>query len=250
MLTLGQDKQIKTYPVATNRLFLVTKCVLGRRVFVNCAGFIKFDVDSISKEIDEDDEDKESSQALKDESKYTEILDSTRIHPETYEWARKMAVDALDIEENENEANANTALKEILENPKRLKDLDLDAFAAELERTGNGKKNLTLYDIRKELMCRYKDKRTEFYPLSDEEKFYSFIKETPYSFYPGKLVTCRCVGIARRRPNKEQLDEANPVKDDDTCMWQCSFCKRNDFSELGQVWSHFDTGECPGPPVG
>ena len=161
----------------------------------------------------------ESSQVLKDESKYTEILDSTRIHPETYEWARKMAIDALDIEENESEANANTALREILDNPRRLRDLDLDAFAAELERTGNGKKNLTLYDIRKELMNRYQDKRTDFCSLSDEEKFYTLIKETPCSFYPGKLITCRCIGIARRRPTKEQLDEAQPVKDDDTCMW-------------------------------
>jgi hypothetical protein len=239
--TLTQDKQISTYPVAVNRLFLVTKCTLGRRVFINCAGFIKFDVDSICKEVDENEN---------DESKYTEILDSTRIHPETYDWARKMAVDALDIEETENETNHNLALKEILENPKKLKDLDLDAFAAELIRTGHGVKNLTLYDIRKELMFRYKDLRSDFITLSNEEKFYSLIKETPQSFHVGKLVLCRCVGIARRRPNKEQLDEANPIKDDNTCMWQCSFCKRNDFNELSQIWSHFDTGECPGPPVG
>ncbi len=252
MSTLSQDKQIKTYPVATNRLFLVTKCTLGRRVFINCAGFIKFDVDSITKEIDEEeDQDKESSQQNEDETKYTEILDSTRIHPETYEWARKMAVDALDIEETtENEANANSALKEILENPKKLKDLDLDAFAAELIRTGHGLKNLTLYDIRKELMFRYKDERQSFMSMNDEDKFYALIKETPLTFHVGRLVQCRCIGIARRKPQKEQLDEANPVKDDNTCMWQCSFCKRNDFSELSQVWAHFDTSECPGPPVG
>ena len=30
---------------------------------------------------------------------YIEVLDSTRVHPETYEWARKMAVDALEIED-------------------------------------------------------------------------------------------------------------------------------------------------------
>ena len=30
---------------------------------------------------------------------YIEILDSTRVHPETYEWARKMAVDALEYDE-------------------------------------------------------------------------------------------------------------------------------------------------------
>ena len=30
---------------------------------------------------------------------YIEVLDSTRIHPENYEWARKMAVDALEYDE-------------------------------------------------------------------------------------------------------------------------------------------------------
>ena len=30
---------------------------------------------------------------------YIEVLDSTRVHPETYEWARKMAVDALEYDE-------------------------------------------------------------------------------------------------------------------------------------------------------
>jgi len=89
MSELPPDKQTKTYPVATNRLFLVTKCTLGRRVFINCAGFIRFDVDNISKEIDEDEDN--------DYEKNTEILDSTRIHPEHYEWARKMAIDALAI---------------------------------------------------------------------------------------------------------------------------------------------------------
>jgi len=126
----------------------------------------------------------------------------------------------------------------------------LDAFAEELIRTGHGIKNETLNDIRDELTFRYKDLRKEFHLMSEEEKFYSLIKETPNTFHQGKLIMCRCVGIARRRPNKEQLEEANPIKDDNTCMWQCQFCKRNDFGELGQVWSNFDTGECPGPPVG
>ena len=30
---------------------------------------------------------------------YIEVLDGSRIHPETYEWARKMAVDALEYDE-------------------------------------------------------------------------------------------------------------------------------------------------------
>lgn len=65
---------------------------------------------------------------------YIEVLDSTRIHPETYEWARKMAVDALEYDESAEDANPAEALEEILDNPDKLKDLDLDAFAEELKR--------------------------------------------------------------------------------------------------------------------
>ena len=30
---------------------------------------------------------------------YIEVLDGSRVHPETYEWAKKMAVDALEYDE-------------------------------------------------------------------------------------------------------------------------------------------------------
>lgn len=117
---LPEEKSLATYPVVKNRLSLVTKCSLGRRVFINCAGFIKFDVDRIAKEIDEDEHAQDSQSNNDDEANYTEILDSTRIHPETYEWARKMAVDALDFdEENVENPSMTAAVKEILENPKR-----------------------------------------------------------------------------------------------------------------------------------
>lgn len=243
---LPHDKQLKTYPVVSNRLYLVTKCSLGRRVFINCAGFIKLDVDKISREIEEEEDESDRQ----DEANFTEPLDSTRIHLETYEWARKMAIDALDLDENSEAANSRTALKEILENPRRLKDLDLDAFANELMRTGHGNKRTTLYDIRQELIYRYRERRVPYSPMDNVQKFYCLIKETQNTFYKGKLVTCRVTGIVRRKPNKEQLEQANPLKDDNTCLWSCSFCKRNDFSELGKVWAHFDNGECPGPPVG
>ncbi len=243
MSRLGSDKQIKTYPVAVSRVFLVTKCDVGRRVLINSAGFIKFDVDKISKEIEEDEDDNDKEDV--------ELLDSTRIHPEHYEWARKMAIDALDFDDNNDSANSQSALKEILyENPKRLKDLDLDAFAAELIRTGYGNKTTTLYDIRTELSSRYRDRRIPFQPMNSEMRFLSLTKESQNTFYVGKLIMCKVNGIARKRPNKEQLDEANPFKDDNTCMWVCSFCKRNDFNDLSKVWSHFDSGECPGPPIG
>lgn len=101
-----------------NRTQLVTSCHMGPKVFINCSGFIKIDTNSLG----------DSTEA------YVEVLDGSRVHPETYEWARKMAVDALEYDDEE--ANPAGALEEILESPERLKDLDLDAFAVELERQG------------------------------------------------------------------------------------------------------------------
>lgn len=102
-----------------NRTQLVTSCHMGPKIFINCAGFIKIDTNSLG----------DSTEA------YVEVLDGSRVHPETYEWARKMAVDALEYDDEE--ANPAGALEEILDAPERLKDLDLDAFAEELERQVN-----------------------------------------------------------------------------------------------------------------
>lgn len=63
-----------------NRSQLVTVCEMGLQVFLNCAGFIRI----------------EPSEANDD--RY-EVLDGTRIHPETYDWPRKMAVDSADDNE-------------------------------------------------------------------------------------------------------------------------------------------------------
>ena len=66
-----------------NRSQLVTIAGLGPKVFLNCSGFIKIDTASISETT----------------SNYIEVLDGSRVHPETYEWAKKMAVDALEYDE-------------------------------------------------------------------------------------------------------------------------------------------------------
>lgn len=217
-----------------SRTQLVTVCHMGPKVFINCAGFIKIDTTSFEN----------STNA------YVEVLDGSRVHPEAYEWARKMAVDALEYDDVTEDVNPAEALEEILENPEKLRDLDLDAFAVELERQGYGNKSITLYDIRAELNHRYKDLRTPFRPPNPEETFNMLTKETPQTFYIGKMVTCQVVGIARRKPHGQQLDQANPIRNDDTGLWQCPFCLKNDFPELSEVWNHFDAGSCPGQSMG
>ncbi|XP_015115657.1 transcription elongation factor SPT6 isoform X1 [Diachasma alloeum] len=215
-----------------NRTQLVTACHMGPKVFINCAGFIKIDTNSLG----------DSTEA------YVEVLDGSRVHPETYEWARKMAVDALEYDDED--ANPAGAVDEILESPERLKDLDLDAFAEELERQGFGNKCVTLYDIRAELNCRYKDLRTPYQSPSPEKLFDILTKETPETFYIGKRIEAIVTGISRRKPQGEQLDQANPVRNDETGLWQCPFCLKNDFPELSEVWNHFDAGACPGKATG
>jgi len=53
--------------------------------------------------------------------------------------------------------------------------------------------------------------------------------------YAGKLIICRVTGIAHRRPNKDLLEVANPVRNDETGLWQCPFCEKKDFPELSEV---------------
>uniref|UniRef100_A0A4D5R9G5 Transcription elongation factor SPT6 n=1 Tax=Scolopendra viridis TaxID=118503 RepID=A0A4D5R9G5_SCOVI len=217
-----------------NRTQLVTVCHMGPKVFINCAGFIKIDTNSLGDSTDA----------------YVEVLDGSRVHPETYEWARKMAVDALEYDDMAEDANPAGALEEILENPEKLKDLDLDAFAEELARQGYGNKSITLYDIRAELNHRYKDLRTAYRSANTEERFNMCTKETPETFFIGKLVLAKVIGIAHKKPQGEQLDQANPVRNDETGLWQCPFCLKNDFLEVSEVWNHFDAGSCPGQAMG
>ncbi|XP_068217415.1 transcription elongation factor SPT6 isoform X2 [Palaemon carinicauda] len=214
-----------------NRNQLVVNFHMGPKVFINCAGFIKIDTN-----------------ALGDSENYIEVLDSTRIHPEAYDWARKMAVDALEYEDEEGKPAE--ALEEILETPDRLSELDLEAFATELQNQGFGKKNTTLYDIRHELNYRYKDFRTPYQSPTADEVFNMLTKESPETFYVGKLVQVTVTNFLHRKPRGDQLDNANPVRNEDTGLWQCPFCMKNDFPELSEVWNHFDAGDCPGQAIG
>lgn len=215
-----------------NRTQLITACHMGPKIFINCSGFIKIDTNSLG----------DSTES------YVEVLDGSRVHPETYEWARKMAVDALEYDDED--ANPASALEEILESPEKLKDLDLDAFAEELERQGFGNKSITLYDIRAELNHRYKDLRTGYENPNPEEVFNMLTKETPETLYIGKLITANVVGISHKKPQGDQLDNAIPIKNEATGMWQCAFCGKNDFPDLSEVWAHFDAGACPGQATG
>uniref|UniRef100_A0A914QKC9 Uncharacterized protein n=1 Tax=Panagrolaimus davidi TaxID=227884 RepID=A0A914QKC9_9BILA len=162
---------------------------------MNCAGFIIVDPSRIE-----------------DSEVYIEVLDGSRVHPESYEVARKMAADALEVDESYNSVSA---VEEVLNDPSRLKVLDLDAFAIEMEHRGFGNKNITLYDIRAELSCRYKDLREPYRPPSPEEVFKMLSPESDKVFCVGKLIVGEVRGLQYgRKPQGDDIQPSPEQKED------------------------------------
>ncbi|CAD5223704.1 unnamed protein product [Bursaphelenchus okinawaensis] len=171
---------------------LVTLCSLGPTIFINSAGFIKIDIEKVRDTADD----------------YVEQLDGSRVHPETYEWARKMAMDALEYDETNDPANA---IDDVIQQPDRLKELDLDAFAEELARQGFGDKQVTLYDIRAELNNRYADLREQYQSLQGMDLFKILVLNPEY-YAEGKLVSGRVQRVQMKRgdPDRPELDPTDP----------------------------------------
>ncbi|CAI4228912.1 unnamed protein product [Auanema sp. JU1783] len=215
-----------------SRTKLVTLCKMGPKVFMNSSGFLKIDTEKVAERTDG----------------YVEVLDGSRVHPETYEWARKMAVDAIEADDN---TDPTAALEEILQTPDRLRDLDLDAFAEELKRQGFGEKKDTLYDIAAELNQRYKDNRPVFFPPSQEELF-SLLCNTKY-FSEGRRVLGTVIGVQYKKLSEEErMDESH--NRNSANMLVCKHCHTS-FHEMKELWTHTsnkDTrfGGCPGVPAG
>jgi transcription elongation factor SPT6 len=124
---------------------------------------------------------------------YVEPLDASRVHPEAYEWARKMAVDALEFDESEDGANPSDALQTILDSkdPKdaeKLEELDLEAFGAELERMDLGNKRITLDEIRRELRGRFCETRPNYRSPNDVKIFEMIVGESINEYRKGRLL--------------------------------------------------------------
>ena len=227
--------------ILENRSQLITICEIGPTVFLNCAAFIKIDICEIRD---------------KGTDSYIEDLDGSRVHPETYDWAKKMAVDALEYDDTTEDFDSTEAVQRILHNPEKLRELDLDAFALQLERENFGDKRATLYDIRNELEggC-FKDRRKTFQKLSKRDIF-DILFDNPITpqnqktFIKGKVVTCKVVNIDRKKPSQEQSTKISPERNELTGKWVCQFCKKSDFSEFSLVWKHCDEGSCPGQAIG
>ncbi|OLY81950.1 Transcription elongation factor spt6 [Smittium mucronatum] len=155
-----------------SRSDLIYRELVTRNVFVNCASFLRI------------------------WPSHTDILDSTRIHPEDYELARKMAADALDVEDDTNEfsdsdnegkysrkkKNREGPSKYVSEvirrSPEKLDELILSEYALELERRLGVPKLCCLQFIKHELQNPYEDHRLKFNSPELPSLFEMFSGET------------------------------------------------------------------------
>ena len=150
-------------------------------VYVNIAGFLKIKTD------------KEDMGMSNDEHGKHEALDSTRIHPENYILAKKIARDALDEEVSE---NMQDWVPKIMKDSHKLKDLDLEDYANHLS-TVKGKPNMihVLRFIENELTVPFEDPRKGKKELDNKDLFYKLCKENPLVFRPHCFVTVKIIKV-------------------------------------------------------
>ncbi|KAK7206919.1 transcription elongation factor spt6 [Myxozyma melibiosi] len=161
-----------------NRFELVSNEIAGKTIFMNCASFLVIPW-----------EEQESSGYRSLEE--TEILDSTRIHPEDYELARKMAADALELDEEdlvdlENQGGVVAQLMD--DDPEKLNELILEEYAEELLKNFKQHKRATLEMIKEELQRHYYEERHELKRLTEDQVFTMLTGETRESVAPGTVV--------------------------------------------------------------
>lgn len=161
---------------------------MGVKVWNNCASFVYIDFENADPDADP--------------------LDNTRVHPEDYDIARKMAADALELDEEdikaETDENGSGAIVRKLfreEQQDRVNDLILEEYAEQLEKNLNQRKRATLETIRAELQQPYEELRKQFVFLSTDDIFTMLTGETPESLTQGMVVP-----IAIKRVFEDHID--------------------------------------------
>ncbi|KAF6149458.1 hypothetical protein GIB67_016996 [Kingdonia uniflora] len=176
------QKSLVRHGVIISRKDLAT--YLKKKVFMNVVGFVRV----------------RHSGTATNGSYLMDLLDDTRIHPESYELAKRMAKDVHDADTNfgnEDDEAQEMAIEYVRENPSYLKNLNIDGYAESIEEYN--KKKETLRDIQMELLCGFRERRTPYSEFGPYEAFYMLCGETEDSLAQGRIVqaTVRTVQASR-----------------------------------------------------
>lgn len=164
------------------------KPAVGPKCWVNCSSFLY-----VVYEATEND---------------TDYLDNTRIHPEDYDIARKIAADALEFDEEdiktEVDQNGPAAVVRRLvadDQQDKVNDLLLEEYAEQLETKFGQKKRATLELIRAELQNPFEELRRNFDYLSSTEIFTMLTGETATSLQEHMIIP-----VSVKRTSSEHIE--------------------------------------------
>ncbi|OIW03224.1 hypothetical protein TanjilG_13018 [Lupinus angustifolius] len=158
---------------------------LEKKVFVNAVGFLRI----------------RRSGLAASSSEYIDLLDDTRIHPESYVIAQELAKDVYEEDgtgdANDDDDALDLAIEHVRERPSYLKNLDVVEYATAKEEQKKKqqqtvinllKKIETLHDIKSELIQGFQDRRKQYEEPSQDEEFYMISGETEETLAEGKIV--------------------------------------------------------------
>ncbi|KAF9075222.1 transcription elongation factor SPT6 [Rhodocollybia butyracea] len=179
-----------------NRNQFIKSGILTTKIFLNAAGFLR-----IIQEVD----DLKAKHRMDDEHA-PDPLDDTRIHPEDYELARKMATDALELDEedihDEHPSHVIGLIMQDSDSERKLSELSLDEFAVSLYNANQEMKRHTLNVIRDELLQPFAEQRSSFPPITSWQVLTMLTGETQKTLSVGLIVS---VLVFRTRPDKADV---------------------------------------------
>jgi transcription elongation factor SPT6 len=166
-----------------NRDQFIKGGILTTKIFLNAAGFLRISHEAgakIAKPRHADDD-------------VPDPLDDTRIHPEDYELARKMATDALEFDEedvhDEHPSHVVSLIMQDNDNEKKLSELNLDEFAISMYDANEDRKRHTLNVIREELLKPFAEQRAPFPVLKPWDVLTMLSGETHRTLRVGLIVS-------------------------------------------------------------
>ncbi|KIK57744.1 hypothetical protein GYMLUDRAFT_45913 [Collybiopsis luxurians FD-317 M1] len=175
-----------------NRNQFIKNGILTTKLFMNAAGFLR---------IAQEQDDLKTKHRVDDELA-PDPLDDTRIHPEDYDLARKMATDALELDEedihDEHPSHVVGLIMQDTESERKLSELNLDEFAVSLFSANQEMKRHTLNVIRAELSHPFAEQRPLFPPISGWHVLTMLSGETPLTLSVGLIIS---VQVFRVKPN-------------------------------------------------
>ncbi|KAH7913720.1 SH2 domain-containing protein [Hygrophoropsis aurantiaca] len=166
-----------------NRDQFIKSSLLTTKIFLNASGFLRIPNDpelKLAKNRHADDD-------------VQDPLDDTRIHPEDYELARKMATDALELDEedihDEHPSHVVSMIMHDDDNERKLNELNLDEFAVNMYEANEDRKRHTLNLIREELLKPFSEKRAAFPSLEAWDVLTMLSGETSRTLRTGLIVS-------------------------------------------------------------